>query len=142
MCLFWDNTAIVRKQFDRAQAVSCSSLEGLAVEVGQTNLGTTEPELKPGLSLFLCDLAGSVDSQVLGLVCDQGGPRAQEPSSCCQELQSQEGGRRGLSFLTVVGLRAKQGKQGHLSCESALCRAWAYCHRNDRAQWTGQCQVP
>ena len=54
MCLFWDNTAIVRKQFDRAQAVSCSSLQGLAVEAGQTNLGTTEPELKPGLSPFFC----------------------------------------------------------------------------------------
>ena len=73
------------------------------------------------LYLFLCGLAGSVDSQVLDLVSDQWGPRAQEPSTCCQEVQLPEGGRRGLSFLTVwAGLRAKQGKWGHLSCESAL----------------------
>ena len=73
------------------------------------------------LYLFLCGLVGSVDSQVLDLVSDQWGPRAQEPSTCCQEVQLPEGGRRGLSFLTVwAGLRAKQGKWGHLSCESAL----------------------
>ena len=58
--------------FDPAQAVSCSSLQGLAVEAGQTNVEPTDPELKPGPFLpFLCGLAGSVDSQVLGLVSDQ-----------------------------------------------------------------------
>ena len=55
------------------------------------------------LYLFLCGLAGSVDSQVLGLVSDQSGPRAQEPSSCCPEVQPPKGGRRDLSFLNSVG---------------------------------------
>lgn len=50
--LFWDNTAIVRKQFDRAQAVSRSSLQGLAAEAGQSNVEPTGPELQPGLSPF------------------------------------------------------------------------------------------
>ena len=63
-CLFWGHTAIVRKQFDRAQAVSCSSLQGLSVEAGQTNVEPTEPELKPGLSLPFSLWSGRISGQL------------------------------------------------------------------------------
>ena len=62
-CLFWGHTAIVRKQFDRTQAVSCASLQGLAVEAGQTNVEATEPELKPGLSLSFSLWSGRISGQ-------------------------------------------------------------------------------
>ena len=61
-CLFWDHTAILRKMFDRAQAVSCSSLQGLAVEAGQTN-EPTEPDLKPGPSLPFSVWSGRISGQ-------------------------------------------------------------------------------
>ena len=67
--------------FDRAQAVSCSSLQGLAVEAGQTN-EPTEPDLKPGPSLpFSVWSGGSVDSQVLDSVSEQSGPQPGGPGA-------------------------------------------------------------
>ena len=61
--IFFFPTAIVRKQFDRAQALSCSSLQGLAVEAGQTNVEATEPELTPGLSLSFSLWSGRISGQ-------------------------------------------------------------------------------
>ena len=49
--------------FDRAQAVSCSSLQGLAVEASQTNVELTEPELKPGPSLPFSVWSGRISGQ-------------------------------------------------------------------------------
>ena len=50
------------------------------------------------LSLFLCDLAGSVDSQVLGLASDQWGPRARSPPAAARKSSHRkEGGGASVS---------------------------------------------
>ena len=109
-------------------------LAGLAVEAGQTNLGTTEPEpeLKPGLATVFCVIWPASGQSGSGL--SIWSVRAQGPGALQLLPGSPATWRReaGPQFPnTVVGLRAKHWKWGHLSCESALCRVWAHCDRNE-----------
>ena len=97
---------------------------------GQPRNNTTE--LKPDLSTVFCVIWPASGQSGSGL--SIWSVRAQGPGALQLLPGSPATWRReaGPQFPnSVVGLRAKHWKWGLLSCESALCRAWAHCDRNE-----------